>query len=414
MTKILVIGSILKEFPKAVAKINSINAKHGPFEFCLVAGHVKVENIENVSLNLTTYVVGDCLPMENLVALGSHGILSTAAGITIGYAGFQENMELEGKTVDILLTNEWPLGIFNNSATNPMQVDSSLRIAEIAANLMPRYHFASTNNVFWEREPYKNQNNTFTRFIAIADFNNDKKQRWFYAMNFGPKKAEPTATESPYAASIKRPRSPDNGTGYFWNESAKDQMIKTKKPVVVDGKCKLCKKSKCPHTLKKQIPDGYICRICGIPGHHIYDCPHGHTAGPSKKQKGSKCWFCLSNPDVASHLIVTVLDDVYVALAKGGLNEGHLLVVPVNLANKVAHLASTRQLELVESSEGKNATGIQKDLKRVEDLVAKMEYDKGNSLVCFEVFIGGDQTDKNVRLHHLHFQVHFIYEVGSD
>ena len=329
MTKILVVGSILQDFNKAVAKINSINAKHGPFEFCLIAGHLKIDSAEGVELDLTTYVVGDCLPLENLVSLGTQGILSTSSGIKIGYAGYEEMMQFEGNKVDILLTNEWPSNIFNNSNTPEIGIDSSQRIAEIAANLMPRYHFAAANDVFWEREPYKNQDGSFTRFIGVANFMNSKKQRWFYAFNFGPKKPEPTATESPYSITIKRPRSPDTGTGYFWNESAKDQIVKNGKPVIVDGKCKLCKKSKCPHNKKKEIPEGYVCRICGIPGHHIYDCPHGHTVGSSKKPRGSKCWFCLSNPDVASHLIVTVLDDVYIALAKGGLNDGHLLVVPV-------------------------------------------------------------------------------------
>ena len=53
----------------------------------------------------------------------------------------------------------------------------------------------------------------------------------------------------------------------------------------------------------------------------------------------------------------------------------------------------------------KSAVGIQRDLKKIEDRVAKLEHEKGNIIVCFEVFIGGDQTDKNVRMHHLHFHV---------
>lgn len=45
----------------------------------------------------------------------------------------------------------------------------------------------------------------------------------------------------------------------------------------------------------------------------------------SKKQKREKitfdqekCWFCLASPSVEKHLIITVGDHCYMALAKGG------------------------------------------------------------------------------------------------
>eukprot|EP00658_Telonema_sp_P-2_P048894 TRINITY_DN3718_c0_g1_i1.p1 TRINITY_DN3718_c0_g1~~TRINITY_DN3718_c0_g1_i1.p1 ORF type:complete len:366 (-),score=84.95 TRINITY_DN3718_c0_g1_i1:453-1550(-) len=41
------------------------------------------------------------------------------------------------------------------------------------------------------------------------------------------------------------------------------------------------------------------------------------------------CWFCLSNPQVEEHLIVSVGNLSYLALAKGGLVHDHLLVVPI-------------------------------------------------------------------------------------
>ncbi|KAL3758295.1 hypothetical protein ACHAWU_004260 [Discostella pseudostelligera] len=41
------------------------------------------------------------------------------------------------------------------------------------------------------------------------------------------------------------------------------------------------------------------------------------------------CWFCLASPTCEKHLIVAVYDECYVALPKGGVNEYHALIIPV-------------------------------------------------------------------------------------
>ena len=41
------------------------------------------------------------------------------------------------------------------------------------------------------------------------------------------------------------------------------------------------------------------------------------------------CWFCLASPEVEKHLIVSVGDESYVALAKGGIDWNNLLIVPI-------------------------------------------------------------------------------------
>eukprot|EP00656_Telonema_subtile_P016331 TRINITY_DN18617_c0_g1_i3.p1 TRINITY_DN18617_c0_g1~~TRINITY_DN18617_c0_g1_i3.p1 ORF type:complete len:301 (-),score=104.28 TRINITY_DN18617_c0_g1_i3:27-929(-) len=50
----------------------------------------------------------------------------------------------------------------------------------------------------------------------------------------------------------------------------------------------------------------------------------GGNSGPP-----AACWFCLSNPQVEEHLIVSVGNLTYLALAKGGLVDDHLLIVPI-------------------------------------------------------------------------------------
>lgn len=51
------------------------------------------------------------------------------------------------------------------------------------------------------------------------------------------------------------------------------------------------------------------------------------------------CWFCLSNPEVEKHLIVSIGEECYLSLAKGGLTPHHTLIIPI------AHASSTLQLE---------------------------------------------------------------------
>lgn len=41
------------------------------------------------------------------------------------------------------------------------------------------------------------------------------------------------------------------------------------------------------------------------------------------------CWFCLSSPNVESHLVLSIGESYYCALAKGPLVPNHVLLVPV-------------------------------------------------------------------------------------
>jgi len=44
------------------------------------------------------------------------------------------------------------------------------------------------------------------------------------------------------------------------------------------------------------------------------------------------CWFCLSNPSVEEHLVISIGEHYYLALAKGGLTPEHMLIVPIEHA----------------------------------------------------------------------------------
>lgn len=61
--------------------------------------------------------------------------------------------------------------------------------------------------------------------------------------------------------------------------------------------------------------------------------------GPNKKreikiviQPHTDCWFCLINPKVEKHMIVTVTPQVYVATARGPILPTHMMILPVKHA----------------------------------------------------------------------------------
>ncbi|KAF7322411.1 Nuclear protein [Mycena chlorophos] len=103
---------------------------------------------------------------------------------------------------------------------------------------------------------------------------------------------------------------------------------------------------------KKPKP-GYVCRACGSEEHYIDDCPSSSRrpssfggrgrGGPPKEITSDECWFCLSNPNLAKHLIVAIGSECYVTLPKGQIpptqsaaetslvpGGGHVLIVPIS------------------------------------------------------------------------------------
>ncbi|CAE6412247.1 unnamed protein product [Rhizoctonia solani] len=100
----------------------------------------------------------------------------------------------------------------------------------------------------------------------------------------------------------------------------------------------------CPNAnAAKRPPDTYTCRACGSNEHYFKDCPQAAPRqGPLKEIGPDECWFCLSNPAVTKHLIVSIGGECYLTLPKGQLiptdpsgkpplvpGGGHLLIIPI-------------------------------------------------------------------------------------
>lgn len=263
--------------------------------------------------------------------------------------------------------------------------------------------------LFWEREPvvWEEESARVLRFVSLGSFGktpeSGKKQRWFYAFSIAPQ--TPTtpppsrpanATRNPFTERIphgqKRPLQNDDGENFRWgtvqggNKRGRPNGGEPGKPPP-GYKCKICESadhfiSDCPDRAKphegyvckvckgtdhfvrdcpvknavgdtggKKPREGYVCRACGSENHYIQDCssavakPRG---GPRVKEIApDSCWFCLSNPNLAKHLIVSIGTECYVTLPKGQIvpthnasdyntarvpsvpGGGHVLIVPI-------------------------------------------------------------------------------------
>ncbi|OUM70511.1 hypothetical protein PIROE2DRAFT_37323, partial [Piromyces sp. E2] len=172
--------------------------------------------------------------------------------------------------------------------------------------------------------------------------------------------------------------------------------------------CNICNQpghwiKNCPEAQKKkkEVPEGYVCRICNQPGHWIVDCPE-------KNQKKNnlpdnyvyQCWFCLSNPNVTKHLIVSIGEESYLALAKGGLLEdgSHFLIIPIT------HIPCNNNLINAppDDEEEIDKDALVSEMEKYKKILSDYYGSHGNKkIVCFEVYGGFDGK----KYRHMHIQV---------
>lgn len=178
--------------------------------------------------------------------------------------------------------------------------------------MKPRYHFSASSDFFYEREPFFHALTTdapdvrpLTRFISLAAHGNPSKQKSLYAFTLQPS-VDPSApppygsTASPFSAAV-----------------AADER---KKRQALDP------------TPYSRFSNG---------GDHGYS---RHKRGRRDKQPPpgpNECFFCLSNPNLATHLVASIGDDAYLTTAKGPLTTSttnaelgidfpaHALIIPL-------------------------------------------------------------------------------------
>ena len=282
---------------------------------------------------------------DNLYFLGKRTTIKTSEGIRIvalggtldpkivsgasndKYTPFYSNGDataLRGANrADILVTSQWPANIRKGSkvdvsSTQSDTVSSQQCISDLCATLKPRYHFSTSPAAYFEREPFFHplaeasvDGYSLTRFISLASFDNPAKQKWIYAFTLDPTAALPGTipagtTPSPLSSLAKKRPAPSNGEfSRFTNDDRHYQRSNKR---------------------HRQPPPG--------PG---------------------ECFFCLSNPNLATHLVTSIGSDAYLTTAKGPLSTAftfpclgfpsHMLIIPLPHAPTLASIKDpeTRQ-----------------------------------------------------------------------
>ncbi|XP_059486159.1 CWF19-like protein 1 [Neocloeon triangulifer] len=342
--KILVCGDVNGKFNKLFSRIESINAKNGPFDYLFCVGNFFGDRSSSAEWNLykngtftvpiPTCIIGPSDPKQlshftdpngcelcpNVNYLGKRGLFSSSEGLKIAYLSGKEGAKSDSctftaedvsavrdsclrnqsnyKGVDILLTSQWPQGGKDGQ-------EGSALISWLAVQIKPRYHFCGLKSFFFERAPYRNHDtgdnvDLPTRLIALSSVG--QKDKWVYALNIQPvifipqgELAQRTTDETP-----------------------------------------------CPYPNSPSLPGATGNKREG-PSQFFYDMDAAAEMGAGKKKQRREtdeerqqrlanqapCWFCLSSPQVEKHMVISVGTEVYLALAKGGLTPDHVLILPV-------------------------------------------------------------------------------------
>ena len=292
----------------------------------------------------------DNVVCSNLYFLGKRTTLTSSEGVRIVALGGQNDPEvtaraskdkytpfytmadaktLKGaKTADILLTADWPTSVRNFSKVAVpygfSDPPNHQHISELCSAVMPRYHFSSSA-FFFEREPFfQGENDTsevrsITRFISLASYQNPAKQKWLYAFTLSAATSTPPlgTTASPFSSAVLK---------------------------------------------KRRAPlDSQFTRFSQDDNRHHHKRPRQPPPGPRE------CFFCLSNPNLAVHLITSIGTDAYLTTAKGPLPTRetfpslqfpcHMLIIPLSHSPTISTIPDSlcRQSTNAEMKQYRNA-----------------------------------------------------------
>ncbi|CAI5463920.1 unnamed protein product [Closterium sp. Yama58-4] len=312
----------------------------------------------------------------------------------------------DGTAIDVLLTNQWPKGVAAlthpsllpspppaTSASAPASVDwagvGSPVAATLAKELMPRYHVAGGAGVFFARPPYINSSATsaedastsasgaVTRFIGLAPVGNKAKQnlaapdgaaraaaaaaqakaeeaaakRTFWESSDGGKGGGEGAVKPAWALKVEEEEARGAGGAgegeQYWRYAAGKKKARRDGGPGGGGGGREGPQVCFELSGKGVCSRGDACRFM----HALDDgsplprnlCFEHFSKGTCSR--GADCRFRHSLA-VETHLVVSVGEHCYVALPKGPLVPGHVLILPIEHFPSVISLPSDALAEM--------------------------------------------------------------------
>lgn len=290
---------------------------------------------------------------SNLIYLGKRGLYNLSSGVKVAYLCGNERSKdnsdpeitftkddvmsvknscivskgsmSDYRGIDILVTSQWPEGVQERE-------NCSKLISYLSKEVRPRYHICGFSETYLEPSPYRlsaGDETGFeltTRFLAIASVGNKQKEKSIYALSLTPVEKmrvtdliQRTTNDVAcpfekinYSSILSKSEKAASSKQFFYDMDGRDDNQRRRKGERGDR-------------------DDKRPRI-----QHI---------------ESDKCWFCLNSENVEKHLVITIGHKFYLALAKGPINDYHILIMSVKHIPNCAALTQEDWVELNEMKE---------------------------------------------------------------
>ena len=365
--KVLIVGDVGGQFDALSARLKRVHeSKHGPFDVVFCVGEFLGTNSNDASTidcPLPVYfmskrtseaeaLVTRSRRLHFLKGCGSIRVQELRVVFSTGEASTDALKNVHTKVavgepsfsgVDLLLTTSWPKQMIDaargpDSASSERSDESTG--GDLANSLKPRYHFAGGNGFYFARAPYRNTltrslaQTHVTRFVGMgrvvdaALSGTTKASKWLHALQLMPMvhmktsellKIPAGSTSCPYlnAADTEegRPLKRRRANGVPIDRPAFSAARAAEIEREERGRALSNGPSASSQFFFQQRRGG----------------GRGGGRGLRNRQPARRaCWFCLSTPGFEAHLVASVGTHVYMALPKGPINEGHILLVPID------------------------------------------------------------------------------------
>jgi hypothetical protein len=357
--KVLIAGDVQGNLNLLSGKVESLNSsKHGPFDVVFCVGNFFDSNVPDfveflkgekffplpcffvggeqdfVGQQKDLLVNGGSEICKNVTYLGTSGML-VQNNLTVAYLSANagagdvvdlcQQAKLHKTAIDFFLSHTWGYKCEGADGAEHFS-DVVIRVVKEVA---PRYHFAGSNGVYFKRPPYSNTSQaTTTRFIGMGAVQKtkDKSKQWLHALTIAPLTPSSLAPQDPTVPGLCDPVTEAK------KRERSDETLRTPNfDAAMAARLEAEDAQKGQFRFREQALHQSGCH---------------HTRHPKKRPRvhipgRTDCWFCLASPTCEKQLIVSVAEETYLCLPKGGISAGHLLVVPIVHEESMALVHST-------------------------------------------------------------------------